>query len=166
MRQHGPKSIVYKGEHYGSLTALAEAHGLYSGTVFGRWKRGWPVDRLGEPARYLSKKPHRLRIEIDGVVYESMEQVAAVFKIPTPTLYRRWHLLGLRGADLVKAGKLADTARRQGIAVTVDGVTYKSRAALAKAYGLPATTVQARYRQGLRGRDLVRKQWTETESGS
>lgn len=104
-----------------------------------------------------------ISIVIDGKEYTTLSQVAKEFDLNYQTVVQRYHA-GKRGDDLIiksvahKTRAIPSTS----IEVEVNGVKYESLTALQKDYPyISLVSISKRYKKGLRGADLIRRQKTK-----
>jgi len=149
---HADPITTYKGRTYPSFKALVEAEGTVPyATVAVRVHLGWPLEKaLNKPVlEQAPKEP--IKTTHKGKTFNSLADVVAEhaqvpYGVVSNRLRRGWKL-----DDALNKPK-EFRARRD---YTVDGKTYKTMSALARAFNLPYTTVLSRARSGYSDKEIV-----------
>lgn len=149
---HADPITTYKGRTYPSFKALVEAVGTVPyATVAVRVHLGWPLEKaLNKPVlEQAPKKP--IKTTYKGKTFNTLVDLVAEHGlvpsgVVSDRLRRGWKL-----DDALKEPK-EYRAKRD---FTVDGKTYKTMSALARAFKLPYTTVLSRARSGFSDKEIV-----------
>lgn len=146
------KEIEYKEKTYPSLKDLVEADGVVPyETVASRINSGWPLQEALKTAfdQIVFRGTETI---YNGKTYPSFAAMAKAEGVVLPKVVRSRLKLGWELDDALKTPKVYRGDRH---VFTVDGKTYKSMAALARAFNLSAKNVMWRVRRGLSDHEVA-----------
>ena len=133
----------YLGNKYPTIEAMCEAYGLTKYTYDRRQKRGWDLEKiLTTPVKETSCEDHK------GIKYASMEEMARTYGLQGSTVKYRLK----RGWTLEEALTSSRNLNRDTNPYTcIDhkGITYPSKKAMCKAYGVSYSAFTSRINKGL-----------------
>lgn len=131
-----------KGREYASLKEMADAYGIGYTTLLARHKKGLEPEELVKPAARIPA-----RADHTGKEYPNLKALAEAYGLPHGTLVSR-----LRGGwtmeDALTIPVGSCPAGPQGVCRDHQGNEYPTKAAMAKAYGIPPNVFGARLSKG------------------
>ena len=145
-----PRSIRFKNKLYKGTTDLAKSFGIKRQAFAWRLKAGWTLEQacnLEEPPEII-RKGTPIKFTFDGKDYSFFSQNgAALYFGVNPGAFRsrlkmKWSMLEALG--IVKRIR----PEQSGIEYKVDGLTFKSRSAMAKHYKINIKKLEARLKRG------------------
>lgn len=130
----------HTGRKFPTVAAMARTWGLFPDALWGRLRRGWPLER----ALTAPRIPHHFPVADpeSGVIYPSAAELARGCGIKPPVMQARIRK-GLTGAALVFPGDLRAASARDHT-----GREFPSLAAMARAWGQPYKRFERRLALG------------------
>ncbi len=139
-------TLKVDGRTFNSLKRLADYYGLSYATVCWRWKRGWPNRHI------VFGKPKKRKLTFRGRTYLNQSELCAAHGVKFSTFRKRldnsWSLeqaLGVHDRKDLRGGASSNTG---GTPVVVAGVSYPSKSACSRAFGLKPHMVGDRLGRG------------------
>ena len=130
------------GQRFGSISELAANYEISASALSARLRGGQQPEDAVQAL---------LPILVHGTPFKTLKAVAQYYNVPTPTLRHRIKKLGMTYEDAVA---LPVKQLKTG-PVKVEGKTYKSFAAAAKAYGKDPEATRNRMKQGMSPEEAI-----------
>ena len=146
-----PKSIRFNNKLYKGTGELAKAFGMKRQAFQHRLKAGWTLNQacnLEEPPEIIRKgAPIKFTFDEKEYSFFSKNAAALYFGINPGTFKSR---LDVMKWSIEEALELVDRVRpeAQGIEYKIDGLTFKSRSAMARYYEINIDKLEARLKRG------------------
>lgn len=163
--------IEYNGETYASEREFGDAFGLRADIVRARHKSGWSWERIATTpvADYevhedthvviKSKATPRLKIEIDGKIYNGIGEIATAFNLKVCTIKSRrrsgWSWERIVSTPLSESSGGRSFRSNTKYEMEYEGVTYESCRALATSQGVPYEAFRRRLQRGASVEDAI-----------
>lgn len=137
------KPYVVNGKKYRSIRAVAEDYGLSTATLYSRIHQGLS---LAEAVNYepYSRKYEHTNCVIKGKKFRTKRLAAEYYGISYTAVYAEMKRLGVSYEEAL----ISKLNRRNNNAVTIDGITYKSKLDACRRLGLNYNTIRGRLRYG------------------
>jgi hypothetical protein len=143
-RGHNGKAVTIDGVEYESVATAAKARGLSAQLIASRTSRGWTSDEAFGLKAPPAHKKLGVQVMLAGVSFTSVSDACRAYSkdaaVVSARLRTGWSIE--QAFDLSAAPR--PSGEKNGMEVTVCGVTYSSRAKAARAHGLDPRVVHKR----------------------